>query len=226
MNARKASSRAAGRGLVARGALSCLLVLASGCASVIGTAGTGASGGTATAGTGVASTDPGVSPTTVVPTDSGAAASTTAPAAAGGPGACATRDLSAKVGQSQGTAGSTYVNILFTNISQSTCTVYGFPGVSLAGGTPVTQIGLAATESTTATRQLVTLAPGAVGNAQLQIVDAGNYPSSSCAPVTATYLQIYPPNQTTPIYLAFSSQTCSKPVQTLTIGVIQPGTGS
>ena len=209
----------------AGGALSILMILA-GCASVAN-GGTASGGTTVTGGSGGTTAPAGstTAPPAQTTTASGGGGSTTA-AAAGGPGSCATRDLSAKVGQSQGTAGSTYVNIVFTNISGKTCTVYGYPGVSLAGGTPVTQIGLSATESTAAPRQLVTLTAGAVGNALLQIVDAGNFPSATCAPVNATYLQIYPPNQTTPIYLQFSSQTCSKPVQTLTVGVIQPGSGS
>ena len=43
--------------------------------------------------------------------------------------------------------------------------------------------------------------------------------------MTATYLQIYPPNQTTPIYLPYQAQACAKPVQTLYIGAVRPGSG-
>jgi Protein of unknown function (DUF4232) len=114
----------------------------------------------------------------------------------------------------------------FTNISNVTCTLYGFPGVAQAGGHPVTQIGRAAAESHVTARQLVTLAPGAVASALLQIVDAGNYPPSRCGPVKASYLQIYPPNQTTPGYLAHSSQACSKAVRLLTVSVVRPGRAS
>jgi hypothetical protein len=46
----------------------------------------------------------------------------------------------------------------------------------------------------------------------------------TCSLVTAHDLQIYPPNQTVPVYLASSSQACSKPVQILTVSVVQPGT--
>jgi hypothetical protein len=155
-----------------------------------------------------------------------AAASPAASPAAAGPPPCPTRSLQAKIGVSQGTAGSVYTVIVFTNISNVTCTLYGYPGVSFASGSPVSQIGLAATESNVTPRKLVTLAPHAVGNALLRIVDAGNFPASKCHSVKAKYLQIYPPNQTTPIYLSFSSQTCSKPVQILTISVVQPGAGS
>jgi hypothetical protein len=113
----------------------------------------------------------------------------------------------------------------FKNIGPDTCTLYGYPGVSLGGGTPVRQIGLAAAESPASPRQLVTLTPGAVANALLQVVHAANYPAAKCGPVTATYLQIFPPNQTTPIYLAYTSPACSKPVPLLTISVVLPGSG-
>jgi hypothetical protein len=97
--------------------------------------------------------------------------------------------------------------------------------VSLAAGKPVKQIGLAAAESHTTARKLVTLAPGAVANAVLQIAHAVNYPAARCGLVTADYLQIYPPNQTTPAYLHYSSQTCAKPVRILTVSVVQAGSG-
>jgi Protein of unknown function (DUF4232) len=114
----------------------------------------------------------------------------------------------------------------FRNISGVTCTLYGYPGVSFVStGTGGGQIGPAATESTVTPRQLVTLAPGATANALLRIVQAGNYPASKCQPVTAHWLQIYPPNQTTPTYLAFTSQTCSKPLNILSVSVAQPGSG-
>jgi len=142
-----------------------------------------------------------------------------------GPAACPTRDLQAKLGLSQGATGSTYQVIDFTNIGTVTCTLYGYPGVSLASGTPAIQIGQAATENPATPRQIVTLAPGGVANALLRIVHAQLFPAAHCHPVTATYLQIFPPNQTTPIYLAYSTTACSKPVHLLTIDVVKPGSG-
>jgi len=146
---------------------------------------------------------------------------------AAGPAGCATRDLRAKAGVAQGAAGSVYQVIDFTNISNVTCTMYGYPGVSLAAGTPVTQVGRAASRSTVARPTVVTLAPGQTANALLRITQALNYPSATCSPTKTTYLQIYPPNQTTPIYLAYSSTGCSSnSVNLLTIGVVQAGAGS
>jgi hypothetical protein len=127
----------------------------------------------------------------------------------------------------QGAAGSVYQTIDFTNISGKTCTLYGYPGVALAAGSPVTQVGAAATRSNTTAPTLVTIAPGQSANALLRIAQAYNYPTAKCDPVATTYLQIYPPNQTTPIYLAYKSTGCKQTsVKLLTIGVVQLGTGN
>ena len=88
----------------------------------------------------------------------------------------------------------------------------------------VPAISLTAVSHATA-RKLVTLSPGAVANAVLQIAHAVNFPAAKCGLVTAGYLQIYPPNQTTPAYLHYSSQACAKPVRILTVSVVQAGSG-
>jgi len=166
------------------------------------------------------------------PTASPASSSGNTPAAASpsatatGPAACPTSSLRVKPGVAQGYAGGVYQVIDFTNTSGSTCTLYGYPGVSLVSGPPYMQIGLAAKRSTSTPRTLVTLAPGATANALLQIVDALNYPTASCGPAKATALKIYPPNQTVPVYLPNTSTGCTKPVQILYIGAVRPGSGS
>ena len=145
----------------------------------------------------------------------------------GGPPGCASRDLKATVGIAQGAAGSVYQVIDFTNIGTSSCSLYGYPGVALAGGSPVTQIGAPAARSTASAPKLVSLAAGATANTLLQITDAQNYPTSRCGPTASTYLQIYPPNQTTPIYLAYKSMGCSSTkVKLLTVSVMLAGKGS
>jgi hypothetical protein len=138
---------------------------------------------------------------------------------------CLSRYLGASVGIGQGTVGKSYVVLVFKNLNNTPCTLYGYPGVSFGGGTPVTQIGKAATENPATPRQLVTLAPGGYANALLQIVHAANYPAPVCGPVTAHWLQIFPPNQTVPIYLAFNYPACAKPVGLLTVNVVAPGSG-
>ena len=171
------------------------------------------------------------SSSSAVPTPTSGPASSAAvnpnAAAAGGPPGCATRDLKATAGVAQGAAGSVYQVIDFTNIGTASCSLYGYPGIALAGGSPVTQIGAAASRSPQAGPALVTLKPGAVANSLLRITQAQNYPTSKCSPMASTYLQIYPPNQTTPIYLGYKSTGCSATgVNLLTVSVVQSGAGS
>jgi Domain of unknown function (DUF4232) len=138
---------------------------------------------------------------------------------------CSTRSLQVKPGTRQGAAGTTYQRIVFTNISQDACTLYGYPGVSLAGGSPVAQIGLAAKENPQTPRQLVTLRPGTHASALLRIVNAQNYPKRRCGPGPASYLLVYPPNQKTPVYVSYDVMACSKPIPLLTVDVVKPGSG-
>jgi hypothetical protein len=155
-----------------------------------------------------------------------ASGSATAPASPAGPPACPTKYLAAKAGLSQGTAGSIYQVLDFTNISNAPCTLFGYPGVSLGAGTPVTQVGAAASRSTATAASLVTLDPGQTANALLRIVEAGNYSPGTCSPTATTYIQIYPPNQTTPIYLSYKSTGCaSTSVNLLSVSVVTPGNG-
>jgi hypothetical protein len=210
--------RKAGRLALTIAALTCAAVVA-GCASSGSSGQPGTSGSTAAASPTAQGTTPGSSNTPAVAGPSSSSAPAGAPA-------CPTSSLQVKRGVGQGYAGGVYVVIDFTNTGASTCTLFGYPGVSLVKGPPYTQIGLAAKRGTTTPKTLVTLAPGATANAVLQIVDALNYPSASCGPAKATALKIYPPNQTEPVYLPNTSSGCGKPVQIMYIGAVRPGSGS
>jgi hypothetical protein len=182
-------------------------------------AGTGTSTGAATSG-----------PTTPAATSSAAAPATplaTATAGSGGgSSACATDDLKASIGDGGGgAAGSFYSVIDFTNTSNATCTLYGYPGVSLRNaqdaliGAPATR-GVAP-ESAPA---LITLAPGATAHATLRLTDYTVYPTSKCQPANAAYLLVYPPNQTQSVKLAFKTGTCSNSsVKMLAVSVVASG---
>ena len=196
-------------------ALTCAAVLASGCSSSSTTDAAGDASAPA------ATSAPASSPSSV---PAPPASPTNSPPA--GPGPCPTRSLQVKMGVSQGTAGSVYTTIDFTNISNVTCTLYGYPGVSMQTARPLQQIGKPAKENPATPRKLVTLQPQTAANALLRIVDAGNYPASTCGPTTAHYLQVYPPNQTTPAYIKYNTQACSKPVRLMTVDVVKPGAGS
>ncbi|MEW2400097.1 DUF4232 domain-containing protein [Streptomyces sp. NPDC046862] len=227
------------RRLLPAAALTCVAVLATGCSA--GSAGS-SSGGTPSA------TASGAPATKAPATKAPAVAATKAPAAAatvpasGGPAtgshsqpsgparqhtaACPTSSLKVGPGVSEGSAGSSYLVIDFTNVSRTTCTLYGYPGVSFTGGSPVRQLGAAATRNATAPLALVTLAPGTTGNALLRITDAGNYSAAQCHPTAAQYLRVYPPNQTTPVDIAYNSTACTGKVDILSVSAVQQGSGS
>jgi hypothetical protein len=157
------------------------------------------------------------------------AASASAPAAAGtgasSVAACTTPDLKGSTGSGGGgTPGSYYSFIDLTNTSATSCTLYGYPGVSLTSASGA-QIGAAATRSTTPAAQLVTLAPGATANAELRMTDPTVYPTSQCQQTTPAYLKIYPPDQTQPVQVPFTGTTCANSsIKMLAISVVTPGT--
>ena len=123
--------------------------------------------------------------------------------------ACATSGLDVWLDtQGSGAAGTIYYNLKFTNLSGSTCTLFGYPGVSgtsLAGtqlGSPAARVG--------ATPGTVTLANGATATAIVGIVQPGILPPAQCGPVTAAGLRVYPPGQTQARLVPFPFGACSK----------------
>jgi len=171
------------------------------------------------------SSTPSSSPSTPVPASSatGSAPSPSASPTAVGAPACANGTLQVKLGESEGYAGGVDVPIDFTNTSGASCTLFGYPGVSLLSSTHA-QIGLAAKRGNTVPPlKVITLAPGATATAQLQIADALNFPTATCSPAQATDLRVYPPNQTAAVLLPVQSKGCAKPVQILLVGAVQPG---
>lgn len=174
--------------------------------------------------------------TAATPTASGGGGGTSGGGGGGGTGgggtgggrvsACASKNLRADAGSVLAAAGSVYQSIVFTNLGSTPCTLSGYPGVALAAGTPVTQVGAAADRSSTSVAKVVTLAAGGQASAVLRITQAENYPADKCHPQATTYLQVYPPSQTTPLYLPYKSTGCGlTSVHLLTIQVVQPGNG-
>ena len=155
-----------------------------------------------------------------------AAANGSAAPAARPPSPCSTRYLGATLGASEDAVGSIYVVVIFKNLNNYSCTLYGYPGVAMDAGVPVTPVGLASVEDPATPRELVTLSPHGTAEALLRIKEAADYPAATCKPVTTQWLQIIPPNQYVPIYLGYSSQACAGPVQTLTVDAVRSGAGS
>ena len=81
--------------------------------------------------------------------------------------------------QGSGAAGSSFYELQFTNLSRRSCRLAGYPGVSAVdlGGR---QVGHAASRDSLHPASAVTLPAGGSAHTVLRIVDAGNFPRSTC----------------------------------------------
>ncbi len=137
-------------------------------------------------------------------------ASPSAPQASASVHRCYVGELTAWLGlPGNGAAGSTYYPLEISNISNQSCTLYGFPGVSAlkAGGK---QLGSAAARLTGYSVGLITLAPYQTAHVNLQIVDVGVYAPSKCHPATAVTLRVFAPGDYGSLKFPFSFQACAK----------------
>jgi hypothetical protein len=120
---------------------------------------------------------------------------------------CRTSDLRLSLANQEGTAGSTYVDVVLTNTSAHTCSTGGFGGVSFVGDGNGTQIGAAAVR--VGTGKAFTLRPGEHANATLQETDAGVYSPARCKPTRVDGLRVYPPNQTASLFVKRAGMACA-----------------
>jgi Domain of unknown function (DUF4232) len=123
---------------------------------------------------------------------------------------CQTRGLVIWINtQPNGTAGTVFFTLNFTNLSGHPCLLRGFPGVSavnLRGG----MFGRAASRDSGQPVRNVTLTNHQTAHAVLGIVDIGALPPSTCPPATAAGLRVFPPNQTTAKVIPFPFQACGR----------------
>lgn len=150
----------------------------------------------------------------------------TLPATAGGPGGtpiCAASMLAGSLDASGGgAAGSVYMKLIVTNTSAASCTLYGFPGVSLVGYGNGTQLGAPADRDESNPPVTIALAPGAKAAAVLRYTNAQNY-MDRCAQVPADGFRVYPPSATDALFIASPRTACSNAdIKLLTIGAFQP----
>lgn len=162
-----------------------------------------------------------------------AGSSNAAARAAGTAPACTTSalDVWLDTGGGGGTAGGTYYDLQFTNLSAHACTLYGYPGlsaVSLSGQ----QLGAAARRNAQHAPASVTLAAGtgqdllsATATAVIKITDSGVYGPTTCGSVNAAGLRVYPPGQTASRVVPFPFAACShSAANILTVEALEKGT--
>jgi hypothetical protein len=145
---------------------------------------------------------------------------------------CSAADLKVVLltGSGGAAAGSVYYPLNFTNISSGSCVLDGYPGVSFVTSPSGQQIGSPASKNPAVAPAPVTLAPGTTAHATLQVVDAQNYSAATCDPVTAHWLRVYAPGQTTAAEVSFTTMACSAQMAStlgnpLTVDAIKAGQG-
>ena len=123
-----------------------------------------------------------------------------------------------------GAAGSFYYQLEFSNVSRTTCRLFGFPGVAALDsqnrilGRPATREGGPSVR--------VVLAPGATAHAVLRLIDVGVFPTRMCRPTTAAGLQIFPPNTSDASIISESLRVCSsRAVSYLSVRPVHAGVG-
>lgn len=161
-------------------------------------------------------------PTPQPPASSPAAPSTAPPSSTPGAAPCATEQLTVSLKPGGVAAGSTYQRLVFTNSGNAACSLTGFPGVSYVTHQDGSQIGAAAERM--GPTHTVSVEPGGSVTAVLQSSDARNYPQDRCGQTTAGGLRIYPPNQTTALFVRDRTLTCAdSSVNVLHIGSVRAG---
>jgi uncharacterized protein DUF4232 len=104
----------------------------------------------------------------------------------------------------------TYYTLEFTNVSNRTCSLFGYPEVSAYRDSPVAggPIGGVAIRDTSVRPQPVMLEPGATVHAVLRLAAAAR--PADCAEVTAEELRITLPRQARPSFVPAHIPVCSR----------------
>ncbi|MEU6340784.1 DUF4232 domain-containing protein [Streptomyces sp. NPDC046977] len=155
-------------------------------------------GGTATAAPAPSGTtgSPSVRPSTASDASPSSPSSTSVSQVTG----CRSAQLKIAFGGSQGAAGSVERVLVFVNSGPRSCTLYGFPGVSLADGAEGRQIGNPA-QRTGGPGKAVLLPSGGSAEALLRMAQVENYDQKACDPQKARGLRVYPPDERDALFL-------------------------
>lgn len=120
----------------------------------------------------------------------------------------------------EGTAGTTYFHLDFTNISRSECHLYAWPGVSATNANGK-QLGVPAIRNADVPARYVNILSGGTAHSNLGYVDVQVTPQ--CKMATAMYLKVYPPGSTGSRNAFFPLRACTNKTYYLTTGRLQPG---
>ncbi len=131
--------------------------------------------------------------------------------AAGATPECASTDLTASYHAGGAATSHRYGRIVLTNVSDRTCTVGGYGGLSYVGHGDGRQIGAAAVRDTIRTARTHTLQPGDRVRSRVEATVAGVYPRKRCHPTAVDGFRVYVPNSTVSQYVAHPTTGCRNP---------------
>jgi hypothetical protein len=141
---------------------------------------------------------------------SSATTADTAPAGAAAISGCPTSTLHLSFVSGQGAGGTAYLTYALTNVGRQTCTLFGYPGVSILNAAghivqhPAQRGGIQAPNRV----RLVTLAGGR--QARFIVTSSDVIPSPGCTHAfTGTTLQVFPPNQRQALSVPRPGQFCN-----------------
>jgi hypothetical protein len=139
---------------------------------------------------------------------------------------CTVRDLGVSVGASEGTAGTVYRALVFTNTGGRTCTIQGFPGVSFVAGADGHQVGEAA-QRVGEKGPAVTLKPGGTATSPVGFVSIGVFDPETCQATPVRGLRVYPPQERKSEFVPYETTACAGevPVSQLTVRTVHEGSG-
>jgi hypothetical protein len=133
---------------------------------------------------------------------------------------CKSADLSIAVGEVGAAAGTVHREVLFTNRGAGSCVLRGFPGVSYVDSNG-NRIGKAA-QRVGARGPLVTLTRGATVVSDVGSAQAGNFDPEVCDITPVWGLQVFPPDETEPLFLGLLGQYgCAGDVDQLSVATVQ-----
>lgn len=118
--------------------------------------------------------------------------------------ACATRILHATIGATQHGMGSVFTTLVLRNVGHESCSVQGYPGISLLDRQGH-QIGKPATRTPAPAKRIV-LRPGQAASTTIHTLNPGVGTNKCLAPSAA--LRVYPPDQRTALRVTAHLSEC------------------
>lgn len=121
------------------------------------------------------------------------------------PPSCQGANTKLTLGPASGTAGTVYIDAIFTNKSSRACTLQGYPEAALTDANSQT-LGQQATQSGSSPAASITIQPNKSAHAAAGFPDPGALSSGSCS--QAAFLNVTLPGDTTNLQTAISQEYC------------------